>query len=37
MLDDLRHCLAGHFDVDHCTFQLEPPSTTGSDARDAHA
>ena len=27
VLDDLRGCLAGHFDVDHCTFQLEPPST----------
>ncbi|WP_029289902.1 cation diffusion facilitator family transporter [Cellulomonas sp. HZM] len=26
VLDDLRGCLAGHFDVDHCTFQLEPPS-----------
>jgi len=28
VLDDLRHCLTGHFDVAHCTFQLEPPSTT---------
>jgi cobalt-zinc-cadmium efflux system protein len=36
VLDDLRRCLAGHFDVDHCTFQLEPPSTTGSE-RHAHA
>jgi cobalt-zinc-cadmium efflux system protein len=26
VLDDLRSCLAGHFDVAHCTFQLEPPS-----------
>lgn len=34
VLDDLRHCLAGHFDVDHCTFQLEPPSQAG---REAHA
>ncbi len=24
VLDDLRQCLADHFDVDHCTFQLEP-------------
>lgn len=24
VLDDLGACLAGHFDVDHCTFQLEP-------------
>jgi cobalt-zinc-cadmium efflux system protein len=27
VLDDLRRCLAGHFDVDHCTFQLEPPES----------
>jgi len=26
VLGDLRRCLAGHFDVDHCTFQLEPPA-----------
>lgn len=24
MLHDLRECLVGHFDVEHCTFQLEP-------------
>jgi cobalt-zinc-cadmium efflux system protein len=24
MLDALAQCLQGHFDVDHCTFQLEP-------------
>ena len=36
VLGDLRHCLAGHFDVDHCTFQLEPPSTTGTE-HHAHA
>jgi cobalt-zinc-cadmium efflux system protein len=23
LLDDLQHCLAGHFDVEHSTFQLE--------------
>ena len=23
VLDRISHCLAGHFDVDHCTFQLE--------------
>lgn len=34
VLGDLRHCLAGHFDVDHCTFQLEPPSADGE--REAH-
>jgi len=24
VLDELGRCLAGHFDVEHCTFQLEP-------------
>ena len=24
VLDRLQDCLSGHFDVDHCTFQLEP-------------
>jgi cobalt-zinc-cadmium efflux system protein len=24
LLDALQSCLAGHFDVEHCTFQLEP-------------
>jgi cobalt-zinc-cadmium efflux system protein len=24
VLEALRSCLAGHFDLDHCTFQLEP-------------
>lgn len=27
VLDDLRQCLSGHFDVEHCTFQLEPPES----------
>lgn len=26
MLDELHECLAGHFDVEHSTLQLEPPS-----------
>lgn len=26
VLDALQSCLAGHFDVTHCTFQLEPAS-----------
>ena len=26
LLDTLQHCLAGHFDVEHSTFQLEPAS-----------
>ncbi|MCC2320753.1 cation diffusion facilitator family transporter [Cellulomonas xiejunii] len=29
VLDDLRTCLSGHFDVEHCTFQLEPASHGG--------
>ena len=24
VLDRLGECLGGHFDVEHCTFQLEP-------------
>lgn len=24
LLDELQHCLTGHFDVEHSTFQLEP-------------
>jgi cobalt-zinc-cadmium efflux system protein len=24
VLDRLQHCLVGHFDVEHSTFQLEP-------------
>lgn len=24
ILDQLHHCLAGHFDIDHSTFQIEP-------------
>jgi len=26
VLDHLCHCLAGHFDVEHCTFQIEEPA-----------
>ena len=26
VLRRLKECLGGHFDVDHCTFQIEPPS-----------
>ncbi|MBD7918548.1 cation transporter [Cellulomonas sp. Sa3CUA2] len=29
VLDHLRACLSGHFDVEHCTFQLEPVSHAG--------
>ena len=24
VLDGLPECLSGHFDVEHCTFQIEP-------------
>ncbi|WP_449385872.1 cation diffusion facilitator family transporter [Cellulomonas soli] len=37
VLGDLRRCLAGHFDVEHCTFQLEPPSGGGDAEVLAHA
>ena len=26
LLDELQECLAGHFDVEHSTFQFEPAS-----------
>ncbi len=29
VLDRLAECLAGHFDVEHCTFQIEPASHRG--------
>lgn len=29
VLDELRTCLAGHFDVEHCTFQVEPAPCPG--------
>ncbi len=32
LLDRLGECLAGHFDVEHCTFQLEPASHQGHEA-----
>ena len=35
VLDQLGHCLAGHFDVEHCTFQFEAPGhLVLSDATD---
>nr|WP_218866925.1 cation diffusion facilitator family transporter [Cellulomonas soli] len=37
VLGDLRRCLAGHFDVDHCTFQLEPPSVDEDQEAHGHA
>jgi len=35
VLDRLAECLAGHFDVEHCTFQLEP-ATHQSHERAMH-
>ncbi len=32
VLDMLQHCLAAHFDVDHCTFQVEPPGHAAHEA-----
>jgi len=29
LLDELQACLSGHFDVEHSTFQLEPPGHAG--------
>jgi cobalt-zinc-cadmium efflux system protein len=36
ILDEIQACLAGHFDVDHSTFQLEPPGHADHEA-GAHA
>lgn len=36
ILDHLQHCLQGHFDVEHSTFQLEPASHADHEA-GAHA
>ena len=35
ILDQLQHCLIGHFDVEHSTFQLEP-ARHGEHERGAH-
>lgn len=31
VLDALRSCLASHFDVDHCTFQIECPAASAGE------
>lgn len=36
ILDQLQTCLAGHFDVEHSTFQLEPAGHTAHET-GAHA
>ncbi|MBN0048630.1 cation transporter [Streptomyces actuosus] len=33
MLHELQECLGGHFDVEHCTFQLEPGGHAEHEAR----
>ncbi len=35
LLDQLQHCLGGHFDVEHSTIQLEPAGH-GAHERDVH-
>jgi cobalt-zinc-cadmium efflux system protein len=32
LLDELQACLAGHFDVEHSTFQLEPAGHSDHEA-----
>lgn len=36
ILDDLRTCLQGHFDVEHSTLQVEPPSHAEHEAANHH-
>lgn len=36
VLHDLQDCLGGHFDVEHCTFQLEPAGHAAHEARLCH-
>lgn len=36
MLHDLQGCLGAHFDVDHCTFQLEPVGHAEHEAKLCH-
>lgn len=36
MLHELQECLVGHFDVEHCTFQLEPSGHAAHEARLCH-
>ncbi|MET9296555.1 cation diffusion facilitator family transporter [Streptomyces sp. NPDC003077] len=36
LLHDLQGCLSGHFDVEHCTFQLEPRGHAAHEAQLCH-
>ncbi|MEJ8638661.1 cation diffusion facilitator family transporter [Streptomyces sp. NPDC006475] len=36
LLHDLQGCVGGHFDVEHCTFQLEPVGHAEHEARLCH-
>jgi cobalt-zinc-cadmium efflux system protein len=37
LLDQLQQCLAGHFDVEHSTFQFEPASHAAHEHHASHA
>ena len=37
LLDQLQQCVAGHFDIDHSTFQFEPASHAAHEQHAAHA
>ncbi|NED56873.1 cation transporter, partial [Micromonospora aurantiaca] len=36
LLHELQECLGGHFDVEHCTFQLEPSGHAPHEAGLCH-
>ena len=36
MLHELQNCLGDHFDVEHCTFQLEPVGHAEHEAHLCH-
>ncbi|WP_251152506.1 cation diffusion facilitator family transporter [Cellulosimicrobium sp. Marseille-Q4280] len=36
VLRRLKTCLSGHFDVDHCTFQIEPPDMRRTESSAHH-
>lgn len=36
ILQQLRTCLAGHFDLDHCTFQIESPQMRDREGSNAY-
>jgi len=36
LLDELQSCVAGHFDVEHSTFQLEPAGHAAHEGTPKH-